>query len=102
MAPSSLCNMVVNLREVDISYPAGHYVHIIIFTRAHLEKILGAPLVSVTQLGHVAFLEMCLDETNTSVKVSVPYLDYSGSYWQISVYVAVIGDIKMNRVVRNQ
>ena len=45
---------------------------------------------------------MRLDETNTSVNVSALYLDYSGSYWQISVYVAVIDDIKINRIVKNQ
>ena len=65
-------------------------------------KILGAPLVKAIRFGHVAYLEMRLDETNTSVKVSALYLDYSGSYWQISVYVAVIDDIKINRIVKNQ
>ena len=45
---------------------------------------------------------MRLDETNTSVTVSALYLDYSGSYWQINVYVAVIDDIKINRIVKNQ
>ena len=72
----------------------------VIFAWAHLKKILGAPLVKATRFGHVAYLEMRLDETNTSVKVSVLYLDYSGSYWQISVYVAVIDDIKINRIVK--
>ena len=37
---------------------------------------------------------MRLDETNTSVKLSDPYLDYSLSYCQKSVYVAVIDDGK--------
>ena len=59
------------------------------------------PLVKATRFGHVAYLEMRLDETNTSVKVSA-HLDYSGSYWQVSVYVAVIDDIKTNRIVKNQ
>ena len=74
----------------------------VIFAWAHLEKILGAPLVKAIRFSHVAYLEMRLDETNTSVKVSALYLDYSGSYWQISVYVAVIDDIKINRIVKNQ
>ena len=72
------------------------------FAWAHLQKILGAPLIKATRFGHVAYLEMRLDETNTSVKVSALYLDYSGIYWQIGVYISVIDDIKINRIVKNQ
>ena len=38
----------------------------------------------VTQVGHVAYWETRLDETNTMASVSLLYLQYIASYCQIS------------------
>ena len=73
----------ITLRHCVCLGKARRMVYILTF-RGQLENLTSGQGQVVTQVGHIAYWETRLDETNTLASVSFLYLEYIASYCPIS------------------